>query len=195
MQSTNIIVRPFEPSDALSLLAAVRSSLPELSYWMPWCDADYALHDAEAWISFAQAAWANASEFPLGIFDRSSGEVIGGTGVNHINKAYRIGNIGYWVSTPFTGRGIATLAARHAALMGFRELGLTRLEIAALTHNLASQRVAEHLGAARECIARNRLYFQGKPHDAVVFSLVPSDVGIESTRLGRHAAGLEQTEK
>jgi RimJ/RimL family protein N-acetyltransferase len=64
-------------------------------------------------------------------------------------------------------------AARQAARLGFEELGLTRLEIVALTHNLPSQKVAESIGAVRECQARNRLYFQGQPHDALVYSLVP----------------------
>lgn len=45
----------------------------------------------------------------------------------------------------------------------------------ALTHNIASQRVALSLGATRDCEARNRLYFHGRPHDAVVYSLVPDD--------------------
>ena len=88
-----------------------------------------------------------------------------------------MGNIGYWVGTPYVGRGVAQFAAKQAAYLGFNELGLSRLEIVALTHNLASQRVAEALGATRECVARNRLYFKGAPHDAVVYSLIPSDVG------------------
>jgi len=33
-----------------------------------------------------------------------------------------------------------------------------------------SPRVAERLGAERECISKNRLYFQGRLLDAVVFS-------------------------
>ena len=143
---------------------------------MPWCHPNYALADAEAWIAFTQKAWGDGSEYPLGIFDGSSGQVIGGTGVNHINKAFRIGNVGYWVSTPYINRGVAKFAAQRAAEMGFGNLGLTRLEIVALTHNKASQRVAESLGAVKECTARNRLYFQGKPHDAVVYSLVPEDL-------------------
>jgi hypothetical protein len=32
------------------------------------------------------------------------------------------------------------------------------------------------LGAKLECEARNRLYFHGAPHDALVYSLVPGDV-------------------
>ncbi|AYR26981.1 GNAT family N-acetyltransferase [Herbaspirillum rubrisubalbicans] len=126
-------------------------------------------------MQFTQEAWLNRTEFPLGIFEAKTGSVVGGTGINQINKAYRVGNIGYWVSTPHVGRGVARFAAKQAALLGFGELGLTRLEIITLTHNTASQRVAASLGASRECQARNRLYFQGAPHDAVVYSLVPKD--------------------
>ena len=170
------LVRPFEPADAPSFFAAVQASLPELVIWMPWCKPDYALDDAVAWVRFAEEAWQNQEEFPLGIFEASTGALVGGTGVNHINKAFRIGNVGYWVSTAHTGRGVARFAARQSALLAFGELGLTRVEIVALTHNLASQRVAQSLGATRECTARNRLYFQGRPHDAVVYSLVPGDL-------------------
>jgi ribosomal-protein-serine acetyltransferase len=170
------IVRRFELSDAPSLFAAIRASIDELVYWMPWCRQDYSLKDAEAWVRFTQEVWSKRSEFPLGIFETSTGNVVGGTGVNEIKTAYRIGNIGYWVSSAYTGRGIARFAAKQAALIGFGQLGLTRLEIVALTHNHASQKVAQSLGATRECQARNRLYFKGKPHDAIVYALVPSDV-------------------
>jgi len=170
-------IRRLEPEDATSFLAAVRASLPDLAHWMPWCKANYDLKDAAAWISFTQTAWSSRTEFPLGIIEAKSGSVVGGTGINQINKTHHIGNIGYWVSTPHTGRGVAKLAAKQAALLGFGELGLTRLEIVALTSNLASQRVAQGIGATFECTARSRLHFQGKPHDAVVYSLTPKDAG------------------
>ena len=173
--SVEYFTRRLQPEDAPSFLFAVRASLPGLAQWLPWCKEDYALEDAAAWIGFTQAAWSSRSEFPLGIFESGSGSVVGGTGVNQINNVHRIGNIGYWVSTPHTGRGVAKLAARQAALLGFGELGLARLEIVALTTNLASQRVAQGIGATLECTARNRLHFQGQPHDAVVYSLTPED--------------------
>jgi ribosomal-protein-serine acetyltransferase len=169
------IVRRLEPTDATSLFQAVRASLAELSS-MPWCTLDYALEDAQAWIEFSQRAWANRSEFPLGVFSALNGQVVGAVGIRQINKPSQMGNIGYWVGTPYVGRGIARFAAKHVAQLGFHELGLTRLEIVTLTHNFASQRVAAALGATREGVARNRLCLQGAPHDAVVYSLIPSDI-------------------
>lgn len=175
-QGQQYTVRRLRPDDAPSFYAAVRESIDELTYWMPWCSKDYSLSNAEAWINTTIEMWEAGSEYPLGIFDAISGAVVGGTGINHINRTYRIGNIGYWTRSSRTGQGVARLAARQSAILGFGELGLTRLEIVVLTHNRASQRVAEAIGATRECEARNRLYFQGSPHSAIVYSLVPEEV-------------------
>ena len=169
------IVRRFVASDAESFYDAVSDSIDALAYWLPWCKPDYSIREARAWMEFASEAWESGREYPLGIFEAASGKVVGGTGVNHINKAYRTGNIGYWVSSRYTGKGIARFAASKSAVLGFKELGLTRLEIVVLTHNKASARVAEAIGATFECEARNRLYFQGRPHNAFVYSLVPED--------------------
>jgi RimJ/RimL family protein N-acetyltransferase len=174
---SDYLVRPFVAADAPSFFAAVQASLPELVYWMPWCKPDYSLDDAVAWLCFAEEAWQKKTDFPLGIFHVSTGAVVGGTGVNHINKAFHFGNVGYWVSSAHTGRGVARFAARQAVGLAFGELGLTRVEIAVLPQNIASHKVAQSLGATCECTARNRLYFQGRPHDAVVYSLVPGDLG------------------
>jgi ribosomal-protein-serine acetyltransferase len=176
MSAPEIVIRPLTGADAHSLCETVQASLAQLCYWMPWCKPDYALADAQAWIDASSAAWQRRSEFPMGIVERSTGRIIGATGISQLNTAFRIGNIGYWVGTPYAGRGVARLAAQLVARFGFDELALTRLEIVTLTHNHASQRVAEALGAVRECHARNRLYFQGEPHDAVVYSLIPGDL-------------------
>jgi len=61
------------------------------------------------------------------------------------------------------------------AYFGFRNLDLNRLEILIAVDNRASQRVAEKVGAVREGVLRNRLVVRDKVHDAVMFSLIPSD--------------------
>jgi RimJ/RimL family protein N-acetyltransferase len=51
-----------------------------------------------------------------------------------------------------------------------------RVEIVAAVGNLASQRVAEKVGAIREGCARNRCRAAGVQHDAFVYSVIPGDV-------------------
>lgn len=121
-------------------------------------------------------AWEHRAEFPLGIFSSNGGEILGGVGLNHVNQVRRAANVGYWVSEPHRGRGVATRAVALAVSIGFEDLQLARLEIVTLLHNQASQRVAEKLGATCEAVARNRLMFQGKPATAMVYSLMHGDM-------------------
>lgn len=175
LRDGSIVVRPLVPGDAEPLYRAVRGSLESLSYWLPWCRHNYALTDAAAWVEHSLACWAAGSEFPLGVFDEA-GALIGGTGVNRIDRAHGVGNLGYWVCDGARNRGVATRAARAAARLGFDVVGLTRLEIVVLPHNAASRRVAGKLGALREVEARNRVLFHGRPERAVVYSLIPDDL-------------------
>ncbi len=174
--SSKIMVRPFTLADTESFFAAVRESVESLSYWLPWCTPDYSQDEAAARMAFCERVWQERSEFPLGIFATSSGKVMGATGINKIRPEHRMGNLGYWVGDPYRSQGVACEAARMAADIGFVDLGFTRLEILVLVSNTASQRVAEKLGAVRECVARNRIYFHGAPADAVVYSLIPGDL-------------------
>jgi RimJ/RimL family protein N-acetyltransferase len=86
-----------------------------------------------------------------------------------------LANLGYWVRTAWTSRGVATAAASLAAEFGFEELLLDRIEILAALGNKPSQHVAQKLGAHKEGILRNRLVIHGRAHDAVVFSLIASE--------------------
>ena len=63
-----------------------------------------------------------------------------------------------------------------SARFGFDQLGLIRVEIVAETGNRASRRTAERAGARFEAIARHRLWIHGRPADAAVYALLPSDL-------------------
>ena len=101
-------------------------------------------------------------------------------GLNFFNRVHQVANLGYWVRTSATGRGVATKAAHLVARFGFAQLGLHRIEILAAVDNIASQRVAEKVGAVREGVLRKRLLINGESLDAVMFSLLPEDVGLSA---------------
>jgi RimJ/RimL family protein N-acetyltransferase len=172
----SILLRPYRAEDIEVLFAAVRESLNELSRWMPWCHAGYAIEETRDFILRMVQTEGEGTDYALGIFDESSGLFLGGTGLNQISQLHRYGNLGYWVRTSAAGRGVATNAARLAARFGFESLGLNRIEILAAVDNLPSQRVAAKLGAQREGILRRRLWLQGRAHDAVLHSLVREEL-------------------
>lgn len=175
LNDSSIVIRPFEVKDLPSFFATVRASADVLGRWMPWCHAGYSMDEAQTWLATCQAAWMQGTSYPFLIFGLRSNEVIGSVDINQINRDHNFGNIGYWVSPPHSGKGIATAAVKLVAQFGFTEIGLTRLEIVADVNNFASRCVAEKAGAKFECIARNRLAGWGRSDDAAVYSLIPAD--------------------
>jgi RimJ/RimL family protein N-acetyltransferase len=171
-----ISVRPHEPTDADALYSAVKESIKEIGPWLPWCHPGYSMADAHGFIEFSRKGWADSSQFHFVICLVGTTAIVGGISLNHIAKANRLANMGYWVRTGAARRGVATAAARLVARYGFGNLGLTRIEIAAMPENVRSRRVAERLGAKFESLARNRLVMHERAHDAALYSLVPADL-------------------
>ena len=93
-------------------------------------------------------------------------------GSNQVNRLHRFGNLGYWVRTSATGRGVAREAIRQLANFAFQNTELVRLEVVCAVGNIRSQRDAGGAGALREGVLRRRLMLHGKPVDAVMYSFV-----------------------
>jgi ribosomal-protein-serine acetyltransferase len=172
----SLLLRPFRPDDALPLYQAVRESLPELLPWMPWAYSDYSIKDTRKWIKSCAMTWAKGKEYNFAIIDSRDSTILGGCGFNKVRRRGRSANLGYWVRSKYTRKGVATAAALLVARFGFNELGLTRIEVGAATGNIASQRVAEKVGATRQGIQKRKIAFRDKVCDRVVFSLTPKDL-------------------
>ncbi|MFN2194746.1 MAG: GNAT family N-acetyltransferase [Anaerolineales bacterium] len=170
---------PVFTAPAAAVLEAVRESLPELKPWMSWAGADYHADQLRGWLEGQKRLWMEGQEFNFTIFAHAQGAALGGVGLDHINPAYRLANLGYWVRTSATRRGIASRAARMVARFGFETLGLLRAEIVMAEANLPSQRTAEKAGARRERLLRQRIWAHGHYGPAWMFSLLPQDFGLD----------------
>jgi ribosomal-protein-serine acetyltransferase len=164
-------IRPYRADDARGLYEAARESIADMSPWLPWCHPDYSMQEATEWASLQARRAADGREFVF-VVAGPRDEFLGGCGVNQVNGIHRFGNLGYWVRSSATGRGVAREAVRQTAELVFRETDLVRLEIVCAVGNRRSQRVAEGVGAVREGILRSRILLHGKPVDAVMYSLV-----------------------
>ena len=166
-------LRPYRASDAYSVYEAVRESVSELSIWMSWCHPGYSIEETEAWIESQSDKWKKGTEYNFAIsYDRDP-LYLGGCGLNVIDRDCGVANLGYWVRTSQTNRGIATAATLLLAQFAFDELKLNRVELTVAVDNQASLRVADKAGATEEGILRNRGVKNDGPSDAVVFSFIP----------------------
>jgi RimJ/RimL family protein N-acetyltransferase len=176
----NILLRPYRKEDGELLFEGAREASQNADFrrWMPWCHQEYSRQDSDTFIEHCLEAGEKTQEFNFGIFDAASGTFLGGVGLSQFNAAHRFFNLGYWVRPSYQNRGIAAQAARLLAQSSFADLQPNRLEIVVAVENLASQRVAQKVGATREGILRKRLVIAGEVHDAVLFSLVAEDVEV-----------------
>jgi len=170
--SGDFLLRPYAPGDAPALVDAVRESAAMLAQWMPWASAQFLADDALAWIARCKAGWTDRTGFEFGIFDRESGGLVGGCGLNQMNRLHGFCNLGYWVRQSRQRRGAASAAIGALTRFAWTELALQRLEIVVGVGNVASLHAARKAGAFEEGIARKRLKLGQGWIDAHMLSIV-----------------------
>ena len=136
----------------------------------------YTEADALAHVLAARRDWeeGTGAEFAC-VGPEDDDLILGGCSIYGIEWAYGRAAVGYWLAPHGRGRGIATHAVRLLTRWAFDDLGIARLQITCGPDNLASQRVAERAGFAREGVLRSHFPFKGGRRDTVVFGLVPAD--------------------
>jgi ribosomal-protein-serine acetyltransferase len=172
----NTRLRAYRSDDVDALFEAVSESIPELARWLPWAHPGYCRDQSAVWVASRAEAWYKGDAHDFAIEDAATSAFIGGCGLNRIDANSNCANLGYWVRTSRTRRGIATAAVKLLAPFGFADLGLQRLEILVAAENRASQRVAEKAGALKEGVLRRRFFLEGQPQDALLYSLIPEDL-------------------
>lgn len=175
-ENHQLVIRPILGLCAEDLLEAIVESKSAVAAWETWALGEYNLARAERYLADCYQAWREESGYTFALFDALAGRLIGSSTLRVAHREHNTANLGYWVHTDFTGRGIATGAAAAVATYGLSEKGFARIEIVAQVGNVASRRVAEKVGATFEGILRNRLSYGGEPRDAAMYSLTPADL-------------------
>jgi ribosomal-protein-serine acetyltransferase len=171
--SDAIRLRRYSAADAKPFHEAALESVADTYPWMPWCHHGYTLEEAQSWTESREQLFRDGREYSFVIAD-SADRLLGACDLNQINPVHRLANVGYWVRTSATGRGVAPAAIRQLAGFAFTHTDLLRLEILCAVGNVRSQRAAEKAGATREATLRDRLFLHGRPHDAVMYAVVRS---------------------
>lgn len=137
-----IQLRRWRSDDVDTLHALVNRSLPELSPWMPWAANGFSREDAAEAIRIGSDGWDAGEEFEYAITVdgqvRGSCRIVkrGGPGVFEL---------GYWLGSGETGRGLATRAS--ALLVGIAfEWGADCVEVRNDDRNVRSGLIPRRLG-------------------------------------------------
>jgi RimJ/RimL family protein N-acetyltransferase len=168
-----VALRPWQEEDVPALVAAIDGD-PEISAWLELIPQPYTDSEGLAWVAATRTMWREGTGSPFAV--TAGGEVVGGAGINWIDREHRVGDVGYWLSRSARGNGYTTRAVRLVTRWAF-EVGCERLQLRADDENGASLRVAERAGFIREGIQRSARYNPRleRRMNFVVYSLLPTD--------------------
>ncbi len=167
-----LILRPPHHRDAAAMVSAVRESQPGIGRYLVWATADYDVVDAEQW---CRAVERPENGYPLHVFD-VHGSLLGGVGLHASDQRNGKIELGYWTRSSARGRGVAVHASRLLAHHAFTVMDFQRIEMIISVDNVASQRVAEKLGARPEGVLHDRLKLSHGLVDAHLYALLRRDL-------------------
>jgi RimJ/RimL family protein N-acetyltransferase len=158
IETERLVVRMYEPGDARALFETVDGDRANLLPWMVWAQTDHSTEsDSVYFIEMTRRKWEkpDGTDFTMGIFGKSSGRLLGGTGLHRIRPGVREAEIGYWVQSSSRGIGICTEAVGGLISAAFRSQndrgwGLRRIVVFNAVENIGSRRVCEKLGLRLE---------------------------------------------
>lgn len=128
----------------------------------------YTASDGKAFIkSCMKAKPTNVFAIEIG------GEAAGAIGYFRQTDVHRLNaEIGYWLGEPYWGQGITPKAIQLLAHYIFESQEILRLYAMVFGTNLASQRVLEKAGFAKEAILKNSIFKNGNLENEVVYALL-----------------------
>jgi len=161
------ILRPWHPDDATALVKHANNPriASNLRDGFPY---PYTLRDAKLWLDMAGD---NKKDVILAI--EVEGEASGGIGLHGHKDVYRYnGEIGYWLSERYWGKGIMSEAVAAMVNHAFTKTSWLRLFACIFENNPASMKVLEKNGFKLESIHRKALMKEGKLMDEHLYAIL-----------------------
>jgi len=167
------VLSPLGEADVEPMHRLLTANREHLDAWLRWSAQLQTLDQVRGFIREFQERQARGDGFHLGI--RVNGELVGGLVCWYIQRQNRNCEIGYWLGTPFTGRGLASRAAARAVRHLFTVEGLHRIEMQCAVENLRSRAVPERLGFSAEGIRRDSHWIGTRFQNHVVYGLLRNE--------------------
>lgn len=182
-RTARIALRVWTPQDAPAMRAALDVDRESFEPWLPWTSSDNRTDEEcvaaiERQREKRERVDPPADDFTLGIFDATTGEALGGTGLHRIVHAAHEGEIGYWMRADRRRQGLCSEAVAALITWAFAPQseggwGLRRIHIRCAGANHASRRVAEALGLAHEATLRQERWVRTRGwDDTIVFGVL-----------------------
>jgi len=176
IESERLVIRCYDPKDALYLQKAVQESVEHLRPWMPWVKSEpEELKVKIERLRVFRADFDLSKNYIYGVFDPNETELLGGTGL-HPRVGSNAFEIGYWINVNHVNKGYATEISAALTKVAFEVEHINRVEIHCDPNNIKSAAIPKKLGYVYEATLRNRCEnIEGELIDSMIWSLLKED--------------------
>jgi RimJ/RimL family protein N-acetyltransferase len=177
-ETERLTIRSPRSDDGAEMSRALHDSWAELQAWMPWAQGEPpGGPDSETRLREGQARFLTREDLWLLLFLKGASTLVGSSGLHRINWNVPRFEIGYWVRTPYAGKGYITEAVNGITSFAFDVLGARRVEIRCDSDNVRSAAVARRCGFAHEATLHHddRQLQTGALRDTLIFARVADD--------------------
>ncbi|WP_406462020.1 GNAT family N-acetyltransferase [Streptomyces sp. NBC_00111] len=168
----DFVLRPWEMSDLPLVREAAEDDYIPLITTIPTPYSDEA---AEAYVRRQWDRAATGSGYPFTIARTRDRRPVGSVGLWLADVAEGRATLGYWMTAPGRGRGVAGAALRTVTTWALHELRIPRVQVLVEPWNTASLRTAESAGYRREGLLRDWQEIGGRRRDMLMYSRLNSD--------------------
>ena len=166
-------LRMLELRHAQTFLDFISVNRAHLGEFLGWGETIKTLEDAERFIKRGITRYAEDALPWIGIL--LEGNMVGGLLFFPLDRRVNATEIGYWLGTNATGRGLMSKALNAMLEFVFEELKLNRLVLHADVRNQTSRAVAERLGFKLEGIERQSWLLHGEYTDNAGYAMLAED--------------------
>ncbi|MFB7140849.1 GNAT family N-acetyltransferase [Gottfriedia sp. NPDC056225] len=156
IETDRLILRaPLQAGEGDVVNQAIKDSISELKQWLSLYQSIPTVEETEIILRNAHIDFLKRESFRYLIYNKDTNDFIGTASLHRINWEISKCEIGYWISTPFSGNGYMIETVRALINLGFQQFKFSRIEIRCDSNNTKSRSIPEKLGFGLEGILRN----------------------------------------
>lgn len=145
IESERLVLKsPLNIINAEQLLKTINHT--ETLQYLAAAPKNYTIDSAKRFLSYLNKKIESPNSLELGAFIKSNNEYIGMITLVNINMNEHVCELGYWISKPFTGKGLAIEGCQKLIQYAFNDLKIKRIDAFVIRENMKSISLLERLG-------------------------------------------------
>jgi len=164
-------LKDYQDSEAVFQL--IDQSREHLKQWMPSVEDIHSVEDVNKRMRKHLKELTEQEGIHFLIYYKN--DLAGSISIKEIDWQVRSAELGYWLGSGFTGRGIINRTSTALLEYVFEEMDLHKVEIWVAEKNAKSRRIPEHLGFIKEGMRRDNELIDGTYYNMVIYGLLKEE--------------------